>query len=79
MSDAIAHGDLPGISYVIVDGEIIVGGRSRQTPPPNRQTFFSCCEAHSGFGLRLTFTAERPKRSPPARAVTFVFPYRFRR
>jgi len=27
----------------------VVGGRSRQTPPPNRQTFFSCCEAHSGF------------------------------
>ena len=49
VSDAIAHGDLPGISYVIVDGEIVVGGRSRQTPPPNRQTFFSCCEAHSGF------------------------------
>ena len=49
VSDAIAHGDLPGISYVIVDGEIVVGGRSRQTPPPNRQTFFSCCEAHSAF------------------------------
>jgi enamidase len=49
VSDAIAHGDLPGISYVIVDGEVVVGGRSRQTPPPNRQTFFSCCEAHSGF------------------------------
>ncbi len=33
-SEAIAHGDLPGISYVLVDGEIIVGGRSEQTPPP---------------------------------------------
>ena len=33
-----------------IDGEIVVDGRSRQTPPPNRRTFFSCCEAHSGFG-----------------------------
>lgn len=32
-SAAIAHGDLLGISYVLVDGEIIVEGRSRQTPP----------------------------------------------
>ena len=41
-SDAIAHGDLPGIAYVLVDGEIIVSGRSRQTPPPNRRLFFTC-------------------------------------
>ena len=34
LADAIAHGDLPGISTVIVDGEVIVSGRSRQTPPP---------------------------------------------
>jgi len=33
MADAIAHGDLPGISYVLVDGEVVVDGRSRQTPP----------------------------------------------
>jgi enamidase len=33
LADAIAHGDLPGISYVFVDGEILVDGRSRQTPP----------------------------------------------
>lgn len=32
-SAAIAHGDLLGISYVLVDGAIIVDGRSRQTPP----------------------------------------------
>jgi enamidase len=51
VADAIAHGDLPGIAYVIVDGEIVVGGRSRQTPPPNRRLTFSCCDAHSGaFG-----------------------------
>ena len=42
VSDAIAHGDLPGIAYVLIDGEIIVRGRSRQTPPPNRRLFFSC-------------------------------------
>lgn len=48
VADAIAHGDLPGIAYVIVDGEPVVKGRSQQTPPPHRQYFFSCCEAHSG-------------------------------
>ena len=47
-ADAIGHGDLPGIAYVIVDGEIVVSGRSRQTPPPNRKLFFSCCDAHAG-------------------------------
>ena len=51
VGDAIAHGDLPGIAYVIIDGEIVVSGRSRQTPPPKRQYFFSCCDAHAGsFG-----------------------------
>ncbi len=34
LSDAIAHGDLPGISYVFIDGEPVVSGRSGQTPPP---------------------------------------------
>ncbi len=29
-----AHGDLPGISHILVDGEPLVDGRSRQTPPP---------------------------------------------
>jgi enamidase len=48
VGDAIAHGDLPGIAYVLVDGEIVVSGRSRQTPPPQRKYFFSCCEAHAG-------------------------------
>ena len=36
LADAIAHGDLPGISHVFVDGEPVVDGRSRQTPPPAR-------------------------------------------
>ncbi len=48
VSDAIAHGDLPGIAYVLIDGDIVVSGRSRQTPPPQRKYFFSCCEAHAG-------------------------------
>ena len=34
LSDAIAHGDLPGISFVLVDGAVIVDTRSQQTPPP---------------------------------------------
>ncbi|MSP45512.1 MAG: adenosine deaminase [Xanthobacteraceae bacterium] len=48
ISDAIAHGDLPGIAYVIAGGEIVVSGRSRQTPPPKRKLFFSCCDVHVG-------------------------------
>jgi enamidase len=53
VTDAIAHGDLPGIAYVLIDGEIVVSGRSRQTPPPQRKYFFSCCEAHAG-GFQVT-------------------------
>jgi enamidase len=34
--DSFAKGDLPGISMVIIDGEICVAGRSQQTPPPER-------------------------------------------
>ena len=48
IADAIAHGDLPGIAYVIAAGQIVVSGRSRQTPPPKRTLFFSCCDAHAG-------------------------------
>ena len=32
--DGLARGDLPGISMVMVDGEILVRERSQQTPPP---------------------------------------------
>jgi enamidase len=53
IADAIGHGDLPGIAYVIADGEIVVSGRSRQTPPPKRKLFFSCCDVHAG-----SFTAQ---------------------
>jgi enamidase len=34
--DSFAKGDLPGISVVMVNGEIRVWGRSQQTPPPER-------------------------------------------
>lgn len=34
--DSFAKGDLPGISTVIIDGEVRVAGRSQQTPPPER-------------------------------------------
>jgi enamidase len=41
--DSFAKGDLPGISYVIIDGEIRVAGRSQQTPPPERIANETCC------------------------------------
>jgi enamidase len=34
--DSFAKGDLPGISAVMIDGDIKVAGRSQQTPPPER-------------------------------------------
>lgn len=34
--DSFVKGDLPGISMVIIDGEVRVAGRSQQTPPPER-------------------------------------------
>jgi enamidase len=43
LSHAIAHGDLPGISHVLIDGQPVVADRSRQTPPPARRAFFCCC------------------------------------
>lgn len=43
LSDAIAHGDLPGISHVLIDGKPVVSDRSRQTPPPAKRAFFCCC------------------------------------
>ena len=46
VADAIAHGDLPGISHVIANGVVVVDGRSHQTPPPS-QPIVSCCDAAS--------------------------------
>lgn len=34
--DSFAKGDLPGVSVVMIDGELTVPGRSQQTPPPER-------------------------------------------
>jgi enamidase len=34
--DSFSKGDLPGISMVIIDGEVRVAGRSQQTPPAER-------------------------------------------
>ena len=33
-SEALNEGDIPGISCVIVGGELVVADRSEQTPPP---------------------------------------------
>jgi enamidase len=44
LEDAIAHGDLPGITHVLIDGEFVVSERSRQTPPPTKRAFFCCCD-----------------------------------
>jgi enamidase len=41
--DSFAKGDLPGISYVIIDGVVQVAGRSLQTPPPEVVANSSCC------------------------------------
>jgi enamidase len=43
LSDAVAHGDFPGISHVLVDGVPVVLGRSHQTPPPEHAAKFLCC------------------------------------
>jgi enamidase len=34
--DALGLGEVPGISTVLVDGQVLVGPRSQQTPPPER-------------------------------------------
>ncbi|MBM4259917.1 MAG: amidohydrolase family protein [Deltaproteobacteria bacterium] len=41
--DSFSKGDLPGISYVIIDGVVQVAGRSQQTPPPEVVANQSCC------------------------------------
>jgi enamidase len=41
--DSLSKGDLPGISTVIIDGEVRVAGRSQQTPPPERSANTTCC------------------------------------
>ncbi|MGH9892628.1 MAG: amidohydrolase family protein, partial [bacterium] len=51
--DSFAKGDLPGISTVIIDGEIRVADRSQQTPPPERTAVIEHphpCPSPSGRG-----------------------------
>lgn len=50
LADAIAHGDLPGISFVFVDGQIAVNKRSQQTPPPMRSARFLASSLGRPFG-----------------------------
>jgi enamidase len=42
-SDSFATGDLPGVSVVMIDGQIQVGGRSQQTPPPAQPAMIGGC------------------------------------
>ncbi|HWP58879.1 MAG TPA: amidohydrolase family protein [Candidatus Acidoferrales bacterium] len=41
--ESLSIGDLPGVSVVMIDGEIQVGGRSQQTPPPARPATVGGC------------------------------------
>jgi len=50
VTEAIAHGDIPGISYVIADGRIVVEGRSEQTPPPKAPARLAWRRDLGGFG-----------------------------
>ena len=50
VTEAIAHGDIPGISYVIADGKIVVEGRSEQTPPPKAPARLAWRRDLGGFG-----------------------------
>lgn len=48
LGDAVAHGDLPGITHVLIDGRAVVSGRSRQTPPPRLRPVVACCGPNFG-------------------------------
>ena len=37
----------PRARWKLPIGDVLVSGRSRQTPPPQRTSFFSCCDAHA--------------------------------
>ncbi len=50
LADAIEHGDLPGISYVFTDGQMVLAGRSLQTPPPRIRPLMLCCGTGSVVG-----------------------------
>lgn len=44
LSDAIEHGDLPGVSAVLTAGEIVLHTRSAQTPPARIRPVMFCCD-----------------------------------
>ncbi len=50
LTEAIEHGDLPGISTVMIDGRIVVRGRSEQTPPPQSRAEIEIMEAAAAYG-----------------------------
>lgn len=50
LTEAIEHGDLPGISTVIIDGKIVVRGRSEQTPPPQDRASIELSDAAAAYG-----------------------------
>ena len=50
LTEAIEHGDLPGISLVMIDGKIVVRGRSEQTPPPQTRATLELSEAAAAYG-----------------------------
>lgn len=50
LTEAIEHGDLPGISTVMIDGKIVVRGRSEQTPPPRERATVELSEEAAAFG-----------------------------
>ncbi len=43
LSESLAHGDIPGIAQIMIDGELVVRHGSRQTPPPAKPGLWSCC------------------------------------
>ena len=47
LSHAIAHGDLPGISYAFINGNPVVKERSEQTPPSRFKVHLTAsCPCH---------------------------------
>ena len=50
LTEAIEHGDLPGISTVMIDGKLVVRGRSEQTPPPQDRATIEVAEAAAAYG-----------------------------
>jgi enamidase len=47
LTETLAHGDLPGISHVLIEGVVVLDGRSRITPPPLTPARLYCCGSES--------------------------------